>query len=166
MRIAVVQGSFDPMTKGHCALIVRAAALFERVIVAIANNVDKTYLFSKRERLEIAQASLAELPNVSVELCDGYVADFAAAHGACCFVRGIRDEKDLAYEKVAAEFNRARADIETVMLFAEGENSGISSTLLRARLHAGENIDDLVAPAAKAILLARFATQQNAGKNT
>ena len=156
MRTAIVQGSFDPMTKGHAALIARAAALFDRVIVAVADNEDKTYLFAKQARFDIAAASLNDLPNVSVELCDGFVADFAAAHGAVCFVRGIRDEKDHAYEKIAADFNRARANIETVMLFAEGENGGISSTLVRRRLAERKAVDDLIVPAAKDVLYAHL----------
>ena len=76
-KIAVVQGSFDPITVGHADIVRRTAAWFDRIFVAVAQNAEKQHMFSPVQRAQLACAALKELENVSVEICDGYVADFA-----------------------------------------------------------------------------------------
>ena len=86
-KLALVTGSFDPITVGHADIVLRAAELFDRVTVLVAQNEEKTYMFSAEERAEIARAAFADMPNITVEICRGYVADFAKAKDADAFVR-------------------------------------------------------------------------------
>lgn len=147
-KLALVTGSFDPITNGHVDIARRAAALFDRVIVLVAQNVDKQYMFSAEERVEIAKAALADVPNITVETCDGYVADFAKAHGADAFVRGIRDDADVAYEQTMADTNFSLCGLDTVLLFAKPEYHTVSSTAVRRCLTAGEGADKMMPQAA------------------
>lgn len=143
-KLVLVTGSFDPITVGHADIVRRAAALFDRVTVLVAQNEMKQYLFSAVERAEIAGAAFADLPNVSVDVCDGYVADYAREHDATAFVRGIRDAADVAYEQDMAARNFAYCERETVFLFAKPELHGVSSTLVREKIANGKDIASLV----------------------
>lgn len=143
-RYGLVTGSFDPITVGHVDIISRAAEMFERVTVVVANNEEKTYLFSSDERAAIAKAAVSHLSNVDVEICGGYVADFAKEHGANAFVRGIRNEKDVAYEQNMADINYENSGVDTVLLFAKPKFHGISSTLVRAAISEGKKLEGLM----------------------
>lgn len=143
-KLALVTGSFDPITNGHVDIARRAAKLFDYVIVLVANNEEKQYMFSAEERVEIAQAALAEIPNVTVDICTGYVADYAKAHDADAFVRGIRDGNDVAYEQDMADRNFGYCGRDTVLLFAKPEYHAVSSTAARASLQAGEGAETLI----------------------
>lgn len=147
-KLALVTGSFDPITNGHVDIARRAAALFDRVILLVAQNADKQYMFSAAERAQIAEAALADIPNITVETCDGYVADFAKAHGADAFVRGIRDGADVAYEQTMADTNFSLCGLDTVLLFAKPEYHTVSSTAVRRCLAAGEGAEKLMPQAA------------------
>lgn len=133
-KLALVTGSFDPITLGHVDIVRRAATLFDRVILLVANNEEKQYMFSAEERAEIARAALEDIPGASVDVCDGYVSAYAKEHGASAFVRGIRDEKDVAYEQDMAERNLGYCGVETVLLFTKPEYHAISSTAARMAL--------------------------------
>ena len=150
-KLALVTGSFDPITCGHVDVTRRAARLFAHVIVLVAQNEQKQYLFSADERAEIARAALADIPNVTVETWDGYVADFAREHGADAFVRGIRNSVDLPYEQGMAEKNLELCGIDTVLLFAKPEYHAVSSTDVRALLKSGACIGSLMPDAAAAL---------------
>lgn len=143
-KIAVVQGSFDPITVGHVDIVRRSAAWFDRIFVAVAQNAEKQYMFSPAQRAQLACAALKELENVSVEICDGYVADFAIEKHADVFVRGIRDSGDLEYERIMADFNFQRAGIDTIFLLAAPQYHSVSSTEVRRRLHSGESVSGFV----------------------
>lgn len=137
MPTAIVPGSFDPMTLGHKNIIERAARLFDRVVVAIMINPDKKGCFSFAERKKIAELTLSDVGGVTVITADGYLADLAAALRASAIVKGIRSNKDLAYEQDMAAFNHERnPSCETVYLPAYGETTEISSTLARELLDA------------------------------
>ena len=114
-KLGLVTGSFDPITAGHVDIIRRAAKLFDKVTVVVADNEEKNYLFSREERLEIARAAVSDFDNVSVEYCSGFVADFAKEHGASAFVRGIRGEDDVAYEQNMAGINLKNSGVDTVL---------------------------------------------------
>ena len=98
-RIVVVPGSFDPLTLGHRDVIERCAALFDRVIVGILINPDKKGMFTMEERKLLAQLSLEDIPNVTVETDSGYLTDFAERMGACMIVKGVRTTADFEYEQ-------------------------------------------------------------------
>ena len=105
MRIAVIPGSFDPMTTGHINIIERASILFDKVFVAVMINDTKQYMFTREQRTEIARLSVAHLPNVEVIFDDGMLADLALRLDACAIVKGIRDYKDYQYEFDMAQYN-------------------------------------------------------------
>ncbi len=147
-KLALVTGSFDPITNGHVDIVRRAAKMFDRVIVLVAQNENKKYMFDTVERCEIARAAISDITNASVESWDGYVADFAKAHNADAFVRGIRDGADVEYEQVMANKNFELCSVDTVMLFAKPEYHSISSTLVRRCIESGEDASELMPPAA------------------
>ncbi len=143
-KLGLVTGSFDPITVGHLDIIRRAAVIFDKVIVVVANNEEKQYMFTAAERVAIAREAVRNIENVSVELCSGYVAEFAKEHNADAFVRGIRGEADVAYEQNMADINYANSGVDTVMLFAKPEYHSISSTRVREVLKAGGTLDGVM----------------------
>ena len=137
-KLALVTGSFDPITIGHTDIVRRAAAMFDRVIVLVANNEEKKYMFSLEQRVEIAKAATSDIENVSAMGWSGYVADFAKEKGAAAFVRGIRNSSDLEYEQLMAVKNFELCHVDTVMLFSKPEYCDISSTVVREKLLSGD----------------------------
>ena len=96
--IAVYSGTFDPLTLGHEDVVRRAAAMFDTVVIAVARAVHKKTLFSLEERLQLAQAALADCPNVKALPFDGLIVDFVQAQGARVILRGLRSVTDYDYE--------------------------------------------------------------------
>ena len=153
-RIAILPGSYDPITKGHVALIARAAKLFDRVVVAVMQNREKQYLFSSEQRVRLAEISVSEIPNCTVLADDGMLIDLYKRLGACCVVKGIRNDTDYRYESVQAEWNRAHlSSFETVYLPADDAFVAVSSTEVRNRLNEGRDIRDLLMPEAAELVL-------------
>ena len=151
--IAVVPGSFDPLTMGHRDVILRCAALFDQVIVGILINPDKKGMFTMEERKLLAQLSLSDIPNVTVETDSGYLTDFAERMGASIIVKGVRTPADFAYEQKMAYFNRARNPrIETMYLPADERLTEVNSTVVREKLMSGEDLTNLLHPNAIAWL--------------
>ena len=145
MKTALVSGTFDPITKGHLDVISRAARMFDTVVVAVMNNLEKGSLFSQNTRLEMAQAACRCFPNVRVVADGGMMVEFFDRIGADVIVRGIRDEKDFAYETYMADYLRAHNPaIDTVFLHADAEYASVSSTEVRERLARGEDVSKLV----------------------
>jgi pantetheine-phosphate adenylyltransferase len=144
---ALFPGTFDPITNGHVEILRRAAALFERVIVAVGVRIDKKTLLSADERVALIAEVAADLPNVEVERFSGLVVDFARAKRATVLVRGVRNPNDYQYEAVMAETNRRLAPaVETVFLVASAETGFISSTLIKEVIEAGGAVDAFVPP--------------------
>lgn len=145
MRIAVIPGSFDPMTTGHINIIERAAKLFDKVFVAVMMNDKKQYMFTREQRTQIARLSLAHLENVEVVFDDGMLSDLALRLDACAIVKGIRDYKDYQYEFEMAQYNyKKNPKAQTVFLPCEEGAREISSTVVRERLSNCEDISDIV----------------------
>ncbi|MBP3300858.1 MAG: pantetheine-phosphate adenylyltransferase [Clostridia bacterium] len=137
---AICCGSFDPVTKGHEDLIRRASRLFEEVVVLIARNPDKTGFFPEETRRRFCEKTFADLKNVSVDVWDGPVVDYARRVGASVLVKGVRGSADLEYEQNLAEINRLLApEIETVLLPTRPQFAAISSTYARAFLTGGKD---------------------------
>ena len=137
---ALVTGSFDPPTLGHLELIAEAARLFDEVVVCVFRNSEKEYFFSESDRAKMLSAMIAEreLPHVTVDVSDGYVADYASEKGIQFVFRGVRDARDMTYEMDMARYNRNRnPELETVLWVAPLEQQGISSTEVRSFLQNG-----------------------------
>lgn len=141
---ALFTGSFDPVTVGHEDIIRRAAALFDRLTVAVFINKDKTGLFTPEEREALLKKVCAPYPNVRVCRDEGMVADFVTREGIDLIVRSVRNERDLPYEIQMASFNKARCGKETVFLPAEEALANISSTLVRQCLAKGEDTKGMI----------------------
>jgi len=132
MQRAVCPGSFDPVHNGHIEIIIRAASLFEEVIVAVSNNPAKNYRFSLEERMEMISETLRAIQGVTVvPMGSGLIADFARQQGAQALVKGVRNSSDLNYEMPMATFNRHLSGVETVFLPADARYQHVSSTLVK-----------------------------------
>ena len=152
-RNAVYPGTFDPITNGHQDLVRRAAGIFDRVIVAIAANPNKTPMFSLATRVDLARRVLADLPNVEVQGYDGLTVDFARRHQGAVTVRGLRAVSDFEFEFQLANMSRhLDRDFETVFLTPQEPFSFISSTLVREIAVFGGDVSAFVHPIVEAEL--------------
>ena len=115
--IAIYPGSFDPLTNGHVDIIQRGSRLFDRIVVAILMNIEKSPLFTVAERVEIAREVFADNPNVEVDTFDGLLVDYARRKRASVIVRGLRAISDFEYEMQMALMNRhLNPEVETVFM--------------------------------------------------
>ena len=145
-RVAIVPGSFDPVTLGHLDIITRAARLFDRVIAVVMVNEKKQYLFPLEKRRMLLTDAVRSLPRVCVGQWSGMLYEFAAENNACAIVKGIRDEDDLLYEQQMADFNDRRCCAQTVLLPARAQLKNVSSSYIKACMQEGQNISELVTP--------------------
>jgi pantetheine-phosphate adenylyltransferase len=159
MRIAVYPGSFDPLTNGHVDIIRRGARLFDRIVVAILVNEQKTPMFSTADRVAMVREAFDAEPAVDVETFDGLLVDFAERHQACAIVRGLRAVSDFEYEFQMALMNRRlNARVETVFMMPAAEYSYISSRLVKEVVMLGGSVAGLVPPAVERRLQDRRAS--------
>ncbi|MFN3484620.1 MAG: pantetheine-phosphate adenylyltransferase [Planctomycetota bacterium] len=141
MSVAVYPGSFDPITNGHLDIIRRGARIFDRLIVAVADNPAKQALFSKDERVEMIREVTASFRNVEVDSFDGLVVDYVRRRKAHVILRGIRTISDFEYEYQMALTNRTFApDIETAFLLTHEEYSFMSSRLIKEAASLGGDV--------------------------
>jgi pantetheine-phosphate adenylyltransferase len=144
MKKAIFPGSFDPFTTGHCALVKRALAFADEVVIAIGTNVEKKTMFTLEERVENIRSIYRDEPRIHVATYDGLTADFAKETNADCILRGVRNIADFEYEKNMADINRKLAGRETVILFSEPEYGHISSNLVRELIRFDKDITNLI----------------------
>lgn len=142
-RIAVVPGSFDPMTNGHISIVKRALELYDRVFVAVMINDKKKYMFSLEEREAIAKACLNGINNVSVISSRDWLWHLCSELDACAIVKGYRNEEDLKYENEMAKFNKEHyPKADTVLIKADESMTDLSSTLIRQKILSGESLNE------------------------
>ncbi|MFP7169015.1 pantetheine-phosphate adenylyltransferase [Terribacillus halophilus] len=153
MTIAMYPGSFDPVTNGHVDIIQRAAAIFEKVIVAVAVNSKKKPLFNEAERMELLRQSVKHLPNVSVARAEGLTVDFARKHDAKVLIRGLRAVSDFETEMQISGINRhLEPGLETLFITADSAYSFLSSSIVKEAASFGADVSKLVpAPVQEAI---------------
>lgn len=152
-RSALYPGTFDPITNGHNDLVRRAAGLFDRVIVAIAANPNKTPLLPLESRVDLARRVLHDLPNVEVLGYSGLTVECARQHKVAVIVRGLRAVSDFEFEFQLANMNRHVAhEIETVFLTPKEQFTFISSTLVREIAVLGGEVGKFVDPIVEAEL--------------
>ena len=152
-RNAIYPGTFDPITNGHHDLVRRAASIFDRVIVAIAANPNKTPMFPLDARVDLARRVLDDLPNVQVMGYSGLTVEFARKHNGAVIVRGLRAVSDFEFEFQLANMSRhLERDIETVFLTPQEQFTFISSTLVREIAVLGGDVHKFVHPIVEAEL--------------
>ncbi len=143
--LAIYPGSFDPLTNGHVDIIQRGSRLFDRIVVAILLNVEKSPLFSVDERVEIAREVFAGNPNVEVDTFDGLLVDYARRKRAGVIVRGLRAISDFEYEMQMALMNRnLNPEVETVFMMPAEPYTYVSSRLVKEVAALGGSVTNLV----------------------
>jgi pantetheine-phosphate adenylyltransferase len=153
---AMYPGTFDPITLGHEDLVRRALRLFDKVVVAIAENPGKEPMFTVQERVQLAKTTLADLDNVEVTGYSGLTVDFARENNLQVIVRGLRAVSDFEYEFQLASMNRHLTDeVETAFLTPTERFTFISSSLVREIASMGGDVTDFVSPKVKLALLDR-----------
>ncbi|HAB0447829.1 TPA: pantetheine-phosphate adenylyltransferase [Listeria monocytogenes] len=144
-KIAVIPGTFDPITNGHLDIIERAAKIFDVLYVSVLNNSSKKPLFTIEERMEMIRQVTAHLPNVQVESASGLTVDYAATRGATAIVRGLRAVSDFEYEMQIASMNRTlNAEIETFFVMTNTKYSFLSSSMVKEVAQYQVDISELV----------------------
>lgn len=139
-RIAVFPGSFDPVTKGHESIVLRALSLFDTIIVSIGNNSTKNYMFPVEKRKEWLKQTFAAHKQVQVEEYSGLTVDFCNSKNAKYILRGIRTPGDYEFESNIAQMNKMmQHDLESIFMLTLPEHTAISSTIVRDILkHNGD----------------------------
>ena len=145
MKLAVYPGSFDPLTNGHIDIIERGTHLFDKIIVAILVNIDKSPLFTTQERVEIVRDVFKGRPNVEVDTFDGLLIDYLTRRKADVIVRGLRALSDFEAEFQMALMNRRLGpNIETVFMMPAEQYTYISSRLIKEVFSLGGQVRGLV----------------------
>ena len=139
-RIALFQGSFDPITLGHLDIIERALPLFDEIQIAVGKNTEKKYLFSLEQRVAWIEKTFAHEPKVRVITYEGLTVDFAQKQGVNFLLRGLRNPADFEFEKAIAQANREMVpQLETVFLLTSARYAYISSSIVRdVYTHGGD----------------------------
>ena len=155
---AIYPGSFDPLTNGHVDIIHRGIKTFGRVIVAVANNPQKSPLFTVPERIALANECLGDVKGIEIDTFDGLIVDYAQKKGVHVLLRGLRAVSDFEYEFQLASMNRKLArDVETVFMMTSEESFYLSSRLVREVASFGGNVEEMVPAAVHAALKKKFA---------
>ena len=157
-RTAVYPGTFDPITRGHEDLVRRAAGIFHRVVVAIAENPNKAPMFDIVERVDMAREVFVDLANVQVTGYRGLTVDVAREHGNGVIVRGLRAVSDFEFEFQLANMGRHLAPgVETMFMTPKEQFTFISSTLVREIASLGGNVAEFVHPMVEAAFKRKLA---------
>lgn len=162
-RVAVYTGTFDPIHHGHVDVIARGSRLFDRLVVGVGINPDKTTMFTLEERVGLIRTVAAEFPNVEVQAFPGLTVHFVRSIGARIMIRGLRTLSDMEYEFTMSLMNlHLDPELETVFLMAKEEYSHVSSSLLRQIATLGGDLSRFLPPAVSEALLKKVATRGQA----
>lgn len=143
--VAIYPGSFDPLTNGHVDIIQRGARIFDRIVVAMLVNIEKSPLFTVPERVDIARTVFRGWPNVEVDTFDGLLVDYARRKKATAIVRGLRAISDFEYEMQMALMNRRlNPEVETVFMMPAEPYTYVSSRLVKEVVALGGTVTGLV----------------------
>lgn len=158
MRLALYAGSFDPVTFGHLDLIQRAAALFDKVVVAIGRHPTKKPLFSDEERCDLIREVTKAMANVEVDSFDGLSIHYAKSRGAVAMIRGLRAATDFEYELQIAHANSDIVpEIDTIFLPTRVEKGFVSASLVREIASHGGDVSRYVPAPVTAALKKKYA---------
>ena len=147
MRTAIYPGSFDPLTNGHLDVIERAAKLFDKVIVAIANNDTKNPLFTLAERRDLVNRSLSLLKNVETDTFDGLLVEYVERRSGQAILRGLRAVSDFEFEFQLALMNRKLNErVETIFMMPKDTYTFLSSRIVKEIARLGGDVSAFVPP--------------------
>lgn len=156
-RTAIYPGSFDPLTLGHLNLIERGLHTFDRLIVAIVSNPNKTPLFSVEERAEMIKEATKSDPRIEIDSFEGLLVDYVASKNTNVVMRGLRAVQDFEYEFEMAMMNRRlMPELEIVFLMSDDAFFYISSSMVREVAKLGGDVKGFVPPQVQKHLAARF----------
>ncbi len=160
-RTAVYPGTFDPITNGHIDLVARAARVFSKVIVAIAESPHKQPLLSLDDRILLSRNELSELKNVEVLGFSNLLVEFVQQVGAGVLIRGLRAVSDFEYEFQLASMNRHLApNVETLFLTPDDEYGFISSSLVKEIARLDGDVSEFVSEEVRQAMRRRFAEME------
>ena len=155
-RLAIYPGTFDPITNGHADILRRSLKIFDRVVVALAENVRKAPLFSTEERHKMITDALGRDARLEVDAFQGLLADYCRRRGAGVVIRGLRALADFEYEFQLAHMNRHLApEVETVFLMTSEESFYVSSSLVKEVALMGGDVSRMVPPSVVSALRAK-----------
>ncbi|HTX21315.1 MAG TPA: pantetheine-phosphate adenylyltransferase [Candidatus Aquilonibacter sp.] len=161
MRMAIYPGSFDPLTNGHLDVIQRAAKLFDRVVVAVAENESKHPLFTLAERLALVTRAVKHLPNVEADSFDSLLVEYVASRKARAIVRGLRAVSDFEFEFQLALMNRKlNENIETIFMMPKDTYTFLSSRIIKEIARLGGDVGAFVPSHVEAALKKKLKSQQ------
>ena len=143
-NVGLFPGSFDPFTKGHEDVVIKALTLFDEVIIAIGVNTKKTYMFDLDKRLKHIESLMVNFPNVRVMTYQKLTVEFCKEVGANFIIRGLRDSKDFEYEKSIAHMNAEISNIETVFLLTTQKFGAINASIVREIFRNNASIEPFV----------------------
>ena len=147
MSIAIYPGSFDPITNGHVSILHSGLRAFDRIIVAVLHNPQKSALFTVDERIEMIRDALGDDPRFEVDTFEGLLVDYARKKNANVVLRGLRAVADFEYELQMANMNRHLNDeVETVFIMAKDAYFYVSSNLVKEAARLGGDVSKLVPP--------------------
>ena len=156
-EMAIYPGSFDPPTRGHLDIIQRGLAIFDHVVVAVANNPQKHHLFSLEERLSMLQECIGHEAKLSIDSFDGLLVDYVAQKGGKVLLRGLRAVSDFEYEFQLATMNRQLApNIETMFMMTGSDSFYLSSKLVREVASFGGDVSKMVPKNVNQALVEKF----------
>ena len=142
---AIYPGTFDPVTNGHIDIIKRACKLFDKIIVAVADNKDKKTMFDLQKRVEMMKKATKNFPKVEVKSFDTLLVDFAKKEESKIIIRGLRAVSDFEYELQMGYANSSLdKDIETIYFMPSLENAFVSSSIVRELIKFNGNFTHLV----------------------
>ena len=165
MRTAIYPGSFDPLTNGHLDVIQRAAKLFDRVVVAVAENDAKKPLFTLDERLALVKTAVSHLPHVEADSFQGLLIGYVVQRQAQAIVRGLRAVSDFEFEFQLALMNRKLDEsIETIFMTPKDTYTFLSSRIVKEIARLGGDVSPFVPPNVRKALLKKYRLRTKLGR--
>ncbi len=157
MRTILYPGSFDPVTNGHIDVARRASSIFDRVVIAVAANAEKSPLFSTEERMELLRSACRDIENIEISRFDGLLVNALEKFDASAVIRGLRAVSDFEYEFQMALMNRGLNEkCETLFMMPSPEYSYVSSRLIKEIAKCGGDVSSFVPPVVAEAMSRKF----------